>query len=120
MVISKGKVVRRPPTHQNFFLFRKKKRSMSAREIKSLQSSLLNTNTQGNRRIRTDEERVVNYERYLVKRENRSRMAKNTRSQRAFQRGDTNQANYKLKGYKEVQRMFNSYLPALDDTFITA
>ena len=115
MAISKSRVIRRNPTHQNFFLFPKKKRSMTTREIKSLQSSLLNTNPQGIRRIRTDDERVVNYEQYLIKRENRSRMAKNTRSQRAYQRGETNQANYKLKGYREVQRMLNSYLPALED-----
>ena len=95
MAISKSRVIRRNPTHQNFFLNHKKK--MTTREIKSLQSSLLNTNPQGNRRIRTNNEREVNYAQYLVKRENRSRMAKNTRSQRAYQRGETNQANYKLK-----------------------
>ena len=87
-------------THQNFFLYHKKKRSMTSREIKNLQSSLLNTNPQGRRRIRTDEERSVNFSQYLLNRENRNRKAKNTRSQRAYQRGETTQANYKLKGYK--------------------
>lgn len=88
---------------------------MSKREIRNLNSTLNFQHSNITRSFRSQTDRETNFALYLEHRENRARKAKNTRSQRAYQRGDTAEANYKLKGYREVKNVLDSYLPALED-----
>ena len=91
---------------------------MTTRELRNLQSTLMTTPTQGARAQRLASRqvnRVANDALYLQSRENRGRRARNRRSQRAYMEGRSNQANYRLNGYQEVQNTLDSYLPALED-----
>ena len=79
---------------------------MTTRELRNLQSTLMTTPTQGARAQRLasrQANRVANDALYLQSRENRGRRARNRRSQRAYMEGRSNQANYRLNGYQEVQ-----------------
>ncbi len=91
---------------------------MSTRELKNLKSTLLVNSTFGTRAQRLaarEATRDANEARYRELRENRGRQARNRRSQKAYMEGRTTKANYRLRGYGEVKRTLDAYLPALEN-----
>lgn len=95
---------------------------MSTRELKNLRSTLLTGPTEGQRASRLaarQAARAANEAKYREARENRGatqrRIANNRRSERAYMRGETTQANYKVSNPLETKKIFERYEPALTD-----
>ena len=91
---------------------------MSTRELKNLQSFLLQTTGQGERSRRLARRltnRESNVQTYRQRVRARGRTAANTRSERAYMSGGAQQANYRLQTYEEVERTLTRYEDALFD-----
>ena len=95
---------------------------MSTRELKNLRSTLLTGPTEGRRASRLaarQAAKAANEAKYREARERRGanprRLANNRRSERAYMRGETTQANYRVSNPLETKKIFERYEAALSD-----